>query len=810
MTRQVENLKTDWRFIKKDVSYSELPDLNFEQTTNESKPWEDVRVPHDWAIEGPFARENDLQHTSIWEDGLEKSVDQTGRTGGLPITGTGWYYRKLALNPDHQGQQIYVEFDGVMSNSTVYINGEKVGSRPYGYSSFSYEITDYIEWEKDNILAVKVEPESDSSRWYPGAGIYRHVRLVCVSPVHIAHWGIEVTTPQVTAEKSVVNVATEIKNQNSSARDVYLKTRIIDPQGKEVASTGSKKYINNKEVYTDEVVINNPFLWNLEDPYLYRVVSEVEVEGEIVDQKTTTFGLRSLDFDKEQGFFLNGKNLKLQGVCLHHDNGPLGAAVNHRAIERKLEILQDMGCNAVRTSHNPPAPELLELCDKMGFLVIDEAFDEWEDGKVENGYHNYFAEWAKKDLEDMIKRDRNHPSIIMWSIGNEIREQGREDGVEVGQFLTDICHQLDPSRPVTAGFNIPQAAIENGLAEVVDIVGWNYECDKYKKFKEEHPDWIMYGSETESCVSSRGEYFLPAEEHEEAPTHDNLQLSSYDLSATEWGYIPDYEFAAQEECPFIMGEFVWTGFDYLGEPTPYYTEWPSRSSYFGIIDLCGIPKDRYYLYKSQWSEEPTLHLLPHWNWEGKEGENIPVFCYTNYDKAELFVNGKSQGIRKKKKDSSSVVEHYRLMWKNVKYEPGNLKVVAYDNEDHQVKETEIVTADLPAQIELQPDRKTIVNSGDDLCYVQVRALDNQDNFCPQADDLINFSLEGDSGEIVAVGNGNPATTEPFKANYRHLFNGQCMVIIRARENKKEPLILKAEAEGLKSATTEIDINDQQG
>jgi beta-galactosidase len=469
-------------------------------------------------------------------------------------------------------------------------------------------------------------------------------------------------------------------------------------------------------------------------------------------------------------------------------------------MRRQLEILQEMGCNAIRTSHNPPAPELLDLCDEMGFLVIDEAFDEWAAGKVKNGYHRLFQDWAEKDLRAMIRRDRNHPCIILWSIGNEIREQGQKDGAKIAQWLTDICHDEDATRPVTAGFNNTDAAIKNGLAAAVDVPGWNYKPHLYKKYREEHPDWIMYGSETASTVSSRGIYEFPAEEEIPVKVRPSLHTSSYDLAAPKWATTPDKEFLAQEECEFSLGEFVWTGFDYLGEPTPYREEWPSRSSYFGIVDLCGIPKDRYYLYQSQWSEKSVLHLLPHWNWDGFEGKAIPVHCYTSYGQAELFLNGKSLGIRKK--SGRSLYERYRLIWNEVTYEPGTLKVVAYDDQGVEVASKEIKTSGAPARIELQPDVQQLRADGDDLCYITAGIVDKDGNPCPTANCPVTFTVHG-AGEFAAADNGDPTDTESFRSPTRSAFSGKCMLIVRSLSDRAGEITIEAVSNGLTGATATI-------
>lgn len=800
--RSIYELKDNWKFTRGEQNQAESPDFN-------DSNWKTVRVPHDWAIEGPFDKNNDSFYTDLSHQGIEERVKILGRTGGLSVSGNAWYRKKFTISSQDKDKKFYIEFDGIMSNSTVYLNGEKIGGRPYGYSSFSFELTDQIKFSTENVLAVKVAPQPFSSRWYPGAGIYRHVRLVVVNPVHVAGWGTYITTPIVNEDEATVEIRTEVLNRNKSSKDIELRTQLIDNSGKKVASTSNSGNIDKKEIIFQKISVDNPFFWDIDNPYLYRAVSRVLIEGEVVDKYETTFGIRKINFDADKGFFLNGNKVKLKGVCLHHDNGPLGAKVNKRAIERKLELLKTMGCNAIRTSHNPPAPELLDLCDEKGLLVIDEAFDEWKTGKVENGYHKYFDDWAEKDLKSMIKRDRNHPSIIMWSIGNEIHEQKEEKGAEVARFLTEICHDKDSTRPVTAGFNHGKDAIDNGLTREVDIIGWNYmgdtseihdKVDFYKKYHQNYPDCIVYGSETESCLSTRGEYYLPVKEEIPAKKHSSLQISSYDFGAARWGYPPEYEFKSQSDHPFVLGEFVWTGFDYLGEPYPYREEWPSRSSYFGILDLCGFPKDRYYLYKSKWSRKPTLHLLPHWNWQGKEGEKIPVFCYTNYNAAELFLNDKSMGVRKKNQDS--LFDKYRLRWQNVKYQPGTLKVVVYDDNNQPAMTKEIKTAGLPAKIEMKADRQEIVADGDDLCYITVSITDERGNLCSKADNLISFDVEGPA-EIVAVGNGDPTSTEPFVADYRQAFNGLCVVIVRSINNRKGKILINSKSKELKDGMCQI-------
>ncbi|MFP4443898.1 MAG: beta-galactosidase GalB, partial [Spirochaetia bacterium] len=767
--RQVQLLKYGWKFFR-----GAAPGAENERFDDSG--WETVRVPHDWAIRGPFSRENDLQRTSVMEDGVVGDQVHTGRTGALPITGTGWYRKVLNIPAEMKGKRIFLEFDGVMSNSTVYLNGTAVGGRPYGYSSFTCDITESIRFTGENLLAVKAEPQPFSSRWYPGAGIYRNVRLTAVDPVYVPYCGTYITVPEIGTKNARVHIETEVVNQKNRPVEASLDISIIDPDGVPAASAAVTSRAEQDHVFVLDIDIRNPRLWDTGKPDLYTAVITVKADGEPSDEYKTSFGIRSIAFDAERGFRLNGRSLKLKGVCQHHDLGALGAAVNIRALERQLEILREMGSNAVRTSHNPPAPELLDLCDRMGFLVIDEAFDEWRKGKVGNGYHRYFDQWAERDLRDMIRRDRNHPSVIMWSIGNEIREQESADGAETARFLTGICHREDPTRPVTAGFNNPRKAIPNGLPDAVDIPGWNYGCGSYAEFHREHPEWIAYGSETESCISSRGEYFFPAAEEKEPVPRPNLHVSSYDLAAPPWGYPPEYEFRAQDELPYILGEFVWTGFDYLGEPTPYREEWPSRSSYFGIVDLAGIPKDRYYLYQSVWTDKDVLHLLPHWNWEGREGAVIPVHCYTGFPRVELFLNGRSLGVREKTRDK--LFGRYRLIWDDVVYEPGELKAAAYDAAGNERLVRTVKTAGPADGIGMNPDRSVILADGDDLSFVTVSFLDREGNLCPRADNLVQFSLSG-PGEIAGVDNGDQTSLEPFQADRRKAFNGMCVLIVRS-------------------------------
>ena len=784
------SLNQDWRFTKGDPQGSEAADFN-------DSSWRQLDLPHDWAIEGPF----------------DPTIN--AHCGGLPYFGVAWYRKRFTIPAASKGRYFGVEFDGAMSNSKVWLNGKELGGRPYGYIGFAFDLTPALKFGDENVLAVRLAPEVDSSRWYPGAGIYRNVWLDSTGPVHVARWGTYVTTPEVTDANAKVLVKTEIRNRDSQPARVTLETTIVNAAGKTVGRARGEYTAPATAEQTIEVA--NPKRWDIDSPYLYEVVSTIRSGHRALDRYTTPLGIRTIQFDVQKGFLLNGRHLKLKGVCNHHDLGALGTAVSRRATERQLEIMKSMGGNAIRTSHNPPSPELLEFCDRLGLLVMDEAFDMWHIPKVKNGYAKYFDEWGDTDIRDMVRRDRNHPSIVLWSIGNEIPEQGKADGWEIAKRLADICHKEDPTRLVTAGFNNWTGAIKNKLADQVDVPGFNYKPMHYRQILDEHPKWVIVGSETASCVSSRGVYHLPIEKYEK---HPSLQLTSYDIIAPSWAYAPDPEFAAQDELPQVAGQFVWTGFDYLGEPTPFNQDhrkelnpdWPSRSSYFGIVDLCGFPKDRYYLYQSVWSEKPMVHILPHWNWAGSEGQKIPVFCYTNCDEAELFLNGRSLG---KKARFSEPVEipagpnisetkkfmtKYRLKW-DVPYEPGVLRVAAYQK-GTQAAAKEVHTAGPPARVSLTPDRTRIAADGQDLCFVTVRIEDQQGQLCPTADDMVRFRVEG-AGRIAAVDNGNAATTEPFQADHRKAFSGMCLLIVQSKRGARGQIRISANSDGLHGAATSV-------
>ncbi len=786
-----------WRFFKGDAPGAEKPDFD-------DSRWRELSLPHDWAIEGPF------------------DSKANPHTGALPISGTGWYRKSFTVPDAAKDRYLSIMFDGAQNNAHVFLNGEEIGSRPYGYISFSVDLTGHLKFAgQTNVLAVRLTPEDRSSRWYPGAGIYRNVWLDITGPVHVGQWGTFVTTPEVSQEKATVAAKVDIRNRTQNQARMTVQTAILDPAGKPVTRVGTPADVphGSTQTVTANLTVNRPQRWDMEHPAMYTLVAEVlDANKKVVDRYSTPFGIRSIKFDREQGFLLNGRHVKIQGVCDHHDLGALGAAVNRRATERQIEILKKAGVNAIRTSHNPPSPELLDLCDRMGIVVMDESFDMWKRPKVPNGYAKYFDEWSERDVRDFVRRDRNHPSVIMWSIGNEIPEQGSPDGGEMAKRLTGFFHQEDPTRPTTSAFNNPEGAIRNHLGDNVDLFGVNYRPWQYEQFQKEHPTWLVYGSETASCVSSRGVYHLPVEKYQK---HPSLQLSGYDIIAPPWAYCPDVEFFYQDKLPNVLGEFVWTGFDYIGEPTPYFgggrctdnsKDWPARSSYFGFIDLAGFPKDRFYLYQSQWTKTPMVHVLPHWNWAGREGQAIPVMAYTNAEEVELFLNGKSLG--RKKRFSEPVVipvgrnasrdekfsSKYRLEWQ-VPYAPGSLKAVAY-SAGKQVAVDEVKTAGAPARLSIVPDRTTIQADGQDLSFITVRVEDKDGNLVPGADNLVHFAVTG-AGALRAVDNGNAATEESFQADHRKAFSGMALLIVNGRKGQKGRIHVVATSDGLTQAATDV-------
>mgnify|MGYP001267366914 FL=1 len=778
-------LEKGWKFTKGDVSGAEGTSFN-------DTHWESVVVPHDWAIYGPFDRNNDLQNVAVTQNFEKEASVKTGRTGGLPYVGVGWYRTRFDVEP---GRQTMLVFDGAMSEAKVYVNGKEACFWPFGYNSFYCDVTSFLNHDgKQNLLAVRLENRPQSSRWYPGAGLYRNVRVVTTGQIHVPVWGTQLTTPHVSEDYASVCLRTSV--ENAGRTELTVQTDIISPEGKVVSSKKNKGYINHGLPFTQNFIVEHPALWSPESPSLYRAVSKIYSGDTLLDTYTTRFGIRSIEYIADKGFFLNGKHRKFQGVCNHHDLGPLGAAINVSALRHQLRMLKDMGCDAIRTAHNMPAPELVSLCDEMGFMMMIEPFDEWDIAKCENGYHRFFNEWAERDMVNMLHQYRNNPCVVMWSIGNEVPTQWSAEGYKVAKFLQDICHREDPTRPVTCGMDQVDSVLDNGFAAMLDIPGFNYRAHRYEEAYERLPQNIVLGSETSSTVSSRGVYKFPAERRAGA-MYDDHQSSSYDLEYCSWSNIPDIDFALAEDYDWTIGQFVWTGFDYLGEPSPYDTNaWPNHSSMFGIIDLASIPKDRYYLYRSIWNkDEETLHILPHWNWEGYEGKPIPVFVYTNYPSAELFVNGKSYG--RQTKNRQTVENRYRLMWHNVTYEPGEVKVIAYDADGKAVAEKKVYTAGKPHHIELQTDYTSLKADGKDLAYVTVRVVDKEGNLCPTDGRLLNFRVKG-AGSYRASANGDPTCLDLFHLPQMHAFNGMLTVIVQAGEIAGN-LELQVSAKGLKTA-----------
>ena len=780
-SRDVITLKKGWKFNKGD--YPKAINSNFD-----ASKWEHVTVPHDWAIYGPFDKEVDKQTIAISQNGEDKATEKTGRTGALPYIGDAWYRTNFSLPNFNESKKVLIVFEGAMSEPEVFLNGKKVGEWKYGYSYFYFDITNYINATSKNVLAVKLTNLGLSSRWYPGAGLYRKVQVIVKDKASIEHWGTFVTTPLITAELAKVNIKTKVSGEH-----LKLVTDIFDADGNKLSTNETTTLFSNE--FDQNIAVETPKLWSPETPYLYTAVSKLYSGNELKDEVTKRFGIRSINYDQKTGFSLNGQVRKFKGVCLHHDLGPIGTAVNKSALRRQLRILKDMGCDAIRSSHNMPSIEQLELCDEMGFMFLAESFDEWAKPKVENGYNRFFDDYAEKDIINLVHATRNHPSIVLWSSGNEVPDQWGTEGVKRAKWLQDIFHREDPTRPVTVGMDQVKATIESGFGALLDVPGLNYRVHLYEEAYEKFPQGFLLGSETASTVSSRGIYKFPVEKGI-MKTYDDFQSSSYDLEYCSWSNLPDDDFVLQDDKPWVIGEFVWTGFDYLGEPTPYDEAWPSRSSYFGINDLAGLPKDRYYLYRSRWNtKDETLHILPHWNWKGREGETTPVFVYTSYDSAELFLNGKSLGIQKKSSETHQ--NRYRLMWMDVKYEPGTLKVVALDENGNPVAEKEIKTAGQPHKIVLNSDVKTLKANGEDLAYVTVSVVDKNGIPCPTATNQLNFKVEG-KGTYRAACNGDATSLEMFHRPTMKLFSGKLVVLVQSKEDTGE-IKLSVSGEGLKKA-----------
>lgn len=808
-TRSVVTLEKGWKFTREDNPESR-------SVAYDDSDWQSVRVPHDWAIYGPFDKNNDIHRMAIVQDGQTSAIEHYGRTGGLPFTGAGWYRINFTIPEFNDNKRVTVKFDGAMSNARVYVNGNEAGYWPYGYNTFHFDITDFLNSDgKNNMLAVRLENPEESSRWYPGAGLYRNVHIITTNDSHIPVWGTHITTPVVNDEFAKVDVKTKVVT--SGAGDYKLVTEILDSDANLVSSSESVLTPFDQNEFSQTLIVENPELWDIKQPNLYNAVSKLYKNGQLVDEYNTTFGIRTIDVIADKGFFLNGRLVKFQGVCLHHDLGPLGAAVNDAAIRRQIRIMQDMGVNAIRTSHNMPAPDFVRIADEMGMMIMAESFDSWRIPKVKNGYNLYFDEWAEKDMVNLIHNFRNSASVVMWCIGNEVEEQSHPQGAKVARFLQDIVQREDPTRPITNGMDRVDNVFSNGMAAIMDVPGFNYRSFRYQEAYNKLPQQVILGSETTSAFSSRGVYKFPVERKQMA-IYDDHQASSYDVEHAGWSNLPEDDFIQHDDLPFTMGEFIWTGIDYLGEPTPYYSNWPSHSSLFGAVDLAGIQKDRFYLYRSHWNkEEETLHILPHWNWEGREGELTPVFVYTNYPSAELFINGKSQGVRTK--DLSVGIEgsytaeaqksferqkRYRLMWMDTKYEPGTVKVVAYDEDGNAVAEKEIRTAGKPHRLVLEADRNVISADGKDLSFITVSVVDRNGNLCPNVSELVKFNVKG-AGSYRAGANGDPSSLDLFHLPQMHLFNGKLVAIVESSETPGA-ITLEANAKGLRKGSIKIQTN----
>lgn len=805
--RERSEFVADWSFYPGDKPEASKPGFD-------DSSWRKLNLPHDWSIEADFSVSNPA----------------TPGGGALP-GGIGWYRKTFDVAESDTGKIFYIDFDGVYMNSSVWVNGQLLGERPNGYISFRYDLTPYLNYGETNTIAVKVDnSKQPNSRWYSGSGIYRNVWLTKVNPLHVDLWGTYLTTPEVTENQAKIVANTTIRNNYGQQQEATLHTILLDASGKQVATIQSPVTTaqDTTAVVEQTLTIDRPHLWSLDDPYLYTAVTQIEQGGKIIDEYETTIGIRYFEFDINKGFFLNGKSVKIKGVCNHHDLGCLGAAVNTRAIERQLEILKEMGCNGIRTAHNPPAPELLDLCDRMGFIVMDESFDIWRKRKSQYDYSHYFPEWHERDLTDFILRDRNHPSIFMWSIGNEVLEQWshidadtmdmkqanmilnfantlnkveNSQDLHVNSMLTiklaDMVRELDPTRPITSGNNETEPGNHLFRSGAMDIIGFNYHEYNYIDFHKKFPNQKLILTETTSGLMSRGFYLMPSDSIYTWPIRWDLpfdrpihQCSSYDNNHVPWGTTHEGTWDLVKKYDHISGMYIWTGFDYLGEPTPFW--WPSRSSYFGIIDLAGFPKDIYYMYQSEWTDKNVLHIFPHWNWE--EGQTVDIWAYyNNADEVELFLNGKSLG-RKQKTDDT-----YHVMWR-IPYEKGTLKAVSY-KDGKELLTKEVKTTGTPASIRLVADRNTIKADGKDLSFVTVEVLDSSGLPVPTADNLIRFSVEGE-GFIAGTDNGNPTDTISLKKPERHLFSGKALAVIQST-GKQGKVTLTASSEGLGETSIEI-------
>ena len=775
--------------------------------SRDGRQWQPVQLPHDWAISGPFDKRWDLQRVAITQNGETEATEKSGRSGALPWIGRGYYQRTLDV-PAGYSRAVLV-FDGAMAEPRVKVNGREAAYWPYGYNAFRVDITGLLnngqqlrqQGSRGNKIEVALENVEESSRWYPGAGLYRPVTLeLTQDDASIDRWGTYMRTRELTPDVAIIDAATELRGQ--TAEGLAVEMAVLNPKGHVMDETHQTP---DAEGHVTTVLrVEKPEAWTTDSPTLYRLRTRLYRYGQLIDETLTPVGLRTVSVDREHGFRLNGQTVRLRGVCLHHDLGPLGAAVNKAALIRQIKMMKDMGANAIRTAHNMPSQMQMDICDSLGMMVMAETFDMWVYAKCKNGYARFFREWSDRDVENLIRGHRNHPSIVMWSIGNEIPEQGMKGGTDMARHLQDICHRLDPSRPVTQGMDRAENALQTGFAQAMDVPGFNYRVHKYEKNMKQLPQGFLLGSETASTVSSRGVYKFPVKVTDNsqyaswAKNYDPTaikkadgQCSSYDVEYCSWSNLPDDDWVWQDDKPWVIGEFVWTGYDYLGEPTPYDEYWPSRSSYFGICDLAGLPKDRYYLYRSHWNtEERTVHLLPHWSWgtsKKQKGNRIgkvtPVYCYTDCAEGELFVNGKSQGKISKNPDQR--LDRYRLRWNDVKYEPGEVKVVVYDANDRKVGEQTMCTAGKPAKLQLdvwtQHDAPVLNADGEDLAFVTVSLTDKQGTLIPDAADQLTFDVTG-AGNFEAVCNGDATSLESFKQPTMKLFHGQLVVVVRSAKH----------------------------